>query len=86
MARLSLGDPAPAFELPGVVSCSAAPIRNAVTNEPHRARINLPNGFEYRTAEIASGNLKTRGPIEIEFENRHSHLAMLNIGPDGPIA
>jgi hypothetical protein len=74
------------FEVPGVISCSAVPLRNAVTNAPHRARINLPNGFEYRTAEIASGSLKTRGPIKIEFENRHCHLAMLNIGPDGPIA
>ena len=74
------------FEVPGVISCSVGPIRNPVTNEPHRARINLPKGFEYRIAEIASGNLKTQGPIEIEFENRHSHLVMLNIGPDGPIA
>ncbi len=74
------------FEVPGVVTCVAQPLRNAVTNEPHRARINLPDGFEYRTAEVASGKLKTSGPIKIEFEGRHSHLAMLNIGPDGPIA
>jgi hypothetical protein len=73
------------FEVPGVISASATPLRNAVTNETHRARINLPNGFEYTTAEVASGNLKTSGPIKIEYQNRHCHLAMLNIGPDGPI-
>ncbi len=73
------------FEVPGVVNCSAQPLRNAVTNEPHRARINLPNGFEYRIAEIANGSLKAQGPIRIEYENRHCHLAMLHLGPDGPI-
>jgi len=74
------------FEVPGVISCSAGPLRNPVTNETHRARINLPHGFEYITAEVASANLRTRGPIQIDYESRHCHLAMLNIGPDGPIA
>jgi len=27
-----------------------------------------------------------RLPVAIEYENRHCHLAMLNIGPDGPLA
>jgi len=74
------------FEVPGVVSCIAQPLRNAVTNEPHRARIDLPDGFEFRTAEIANGSLRATGPIKIDYQNRHCHLAMLNIGPDGPIA
>ena len=30
------------------------PIRNPVTGEEHRARIDLPNGFEYKIAEMAN--------------------------------
>ncbi len=74
------------FEIPGVMSCKVGPIINPVTNEEHRARINLPHGFEYITCEVANGSLKAEGPIQIDFENRHAQLAMLNIGPDGPLS
>ena len=30
------------------------PIRNPVTGLEHRARINLPNGFEYNLAEVGN--------------------------------
>ena len=40
---------------------AAEPIRNPVTGDPHRVRIDLPNGFEYRIAEIASGKANVRG-------------------------
>lgn len=35
----------------GLAESSGEPIRNPVTGEPHRARIDLPNGFEYSLAE-----------------------------------
>jgi hypothetical protein len=30
------------------------PIKNPVTGEEHRARISLPNGFEYKEAEMGN--------------------------------
>lgn len=74
------------FHIPGVAECVVGPIINPVSGEPHRARINLPDGFEYRTCEVASGSLKTEGPIPMHFEGRHAQLATLHIGPDGPLA
>jgi hypothetical protein len=41
-------------EIPGLGHLRAEPIRNPVTGEEHRARIDLPNGFEYKVAEMAN--------------------------------
>ena len=43
------------FRVPGLVETVGEPIRNPVTGAEHRARIDLPHGFEYRLAEIGSG-------------------------------
>jgi hypothetical protein len=40
--------------VPGMVEYRAEPIRNPVTGEEHRAQIHLPNGFEYREAEVGN--------------------------------
>ncbi len=39
----------------GFVDMQGEPIRNPVTGAEHRARIDLPDGFEYSIAEIGSG-------------------------------
>jgi hypothetical protein len=59
--------------LPGMVEYRAEPIRNPVTGDEHRARIQLPNGFEYREAEVGNSKwLKVAiGPIA--FEHRDSY-------------
>lgn len=70
----------------GVVETSIQPIRNATTGAEIRARIDLPNGFEFRLAEVASGTTKTAGAIKLEFAGTHSHLVKLHIGDAGVIA
>lgn len=52
--------------VPGVFELTAEPIRNPVTGREHRARIDLPHGFEYRVAEMGSGTTKTSGAIALE--------------------
>jgi hypothetical protein len=42
------------LDVPGLGQFRAEPIRNPVTGEEHRARIDLPNGFEYKLAEMAN--------------------------------
>jgi hypothetical protein len=40
------------------VEARAEPILNPVTKAPHRARVTLPNGFEYTEAEYGKRNCK----------------------------
>src|SRR5260370_30342464 len=67
----------------GVIDTSVEPIRNAVTGQEHRARVVLPNGFEYREAEYASGQTRAAGPIKLALSKSHSHLSMLNLSTQG---
>ena len=40
------------MHVPGVVDVTSEPIRNPVTGDTHRARIDIPHGFEYAVAEV----------------------------------
>lgn len=42
------------IHVPGLVEADLEPIRNPVTGAEHRARIVLPEGFEYHEAEMAN--------------------------------
>jgi len=63
------------LRVPGVVDGTIEPIRNPVTGAESRARINLPNGFEFTEAEVASGTGKATGEIKLDFTKTHAHLA-----------
>jgi hypothetical protein len=63
---------------PGVFETEAGPIINPVSGAEHRARINLPHGFEFRVAEMAKGTTKTSGEIELR-NNQDSHVHMVEI-------
>ncbi|WP_170383356.1 DUF1326 domain-containing protein [Ruegeria atlantica] len=68
----------------GVFDVKVNPIPHIVSGAPHRASIHLPNGFEYRHAEAASGTAKTTGgEINLTFDATHAHLAHLNISGHG---
>ncbi len=47
------------------------PIKNPVTGAEHRARIDIPNGFEFRIAEMGSGTTTTMGG-DIQLEKNKS--------------
>jgi hypothetical protein len=68
----------------GVFEAIGEPIRNPVTGEPHRARVQLPHGFEFSTAEFASSTTKAKRPLALDWDGRHAHFAMLDLGPRGP--
>ena len=70
----------------GVFELNVEPIRNTVTGAEHRARIEIPDGFEFTIAEMASGNVKTQSGIELPNNNStHVHLAELNLNNSGII-
>jgi len=70
----------------GVFELEADPIRNPVTGDEHRARINLPHGFEYRVAEVAVGTTKTFGAISLkDNKGTHAHFCRVYMNGDGVI-
>lgn len=69
----------------GLVESQGQPIRNPVTGEEHRARINLPDGFEYTVAEMGAATFNASGPIEMSFDDRYAQFAHLHHNNQGPI-
>lgn len=64
--------------VPGVVEGTAESIRNPVTGEPHPVRVKMPTGFEFDESEVLSGTGKARGPIELNLDGSHAHIARIN--------
>jgi hypothetical protein len=64
----------------GVLDIESEPIRNPVTGATHRARIEIPHGFEYASAEVASGTTRTgnRAAIPLAWSNAHAHFVDLH--------
>jgi hypothetical protein len=64
------------ISIPGVAESRVEPIKNPVTGEPHRARIDLPDGFEYKVAEV--GNTVacsvSAGGIAFDLSNSYAQL------------
>ena len=75
------------FRVPGVMEMSLEPIRNPVTGAEHVAQIRLPNGFEFREAEMASGRIDAEGPdLGMNHRNCYGFLTYVAYGPKGLIA
>jgi hypothetical protein len=74
------------FSVNGIVDGKSEPIRNPITGEEHHVAINLPNGFEFSTAELASGTLRSNGPtINLDLTARHSHFSRLHWSQRGVV-
>ncbi len=71
--------------VPGLVEGCGEPIRNPVTGAAHRARINLPAGFEYSQAEMASGTSRATGTIALDLQGTHAHLARFHWSTHGVV-
>lgn len=71
--------------IPGLLDASTGPIRNPVTGDPHRVRVSLPKGFEYETAEFLSGTGKSQGPIGLDFDGTHAHIAKMHWSTHGVV-
>src|ERR1700730_15913808 len=69
----------------GMVAGRGEPILNPVTGTEHRARFDLPNGFEYSIAEAGRGWANIAGPIPFELADSHAHFVDLHIGGAGVI-
>jgi len=63
----------------GLLEATGEPIRNPVTGAEHRARIELPDGFEYRVAEMGSGTSKAIGAIKLDLKDSYGQFAHIHL-------
>jgi hypothetical protein len=64
------------LRIPTIAEAQVEPIKNPVTGDTHRARIDLPGGFEYEQAEMGNtvhAHVST-GPISFTLENTYAQL------------
>jgi hypothetical protein len=71
------------LEIPGLVEAFGEPIKNPVTGADHRVRIDFPESFEFRIAEIGSGTSKTTGEIKLDLKSSYGQFAHIHLGHNG---
>ena len=65
------------LHIPGISESRIEPLKNPVTGEEHRARIVLPNGFEYKEAEMGNTayvHVQSDEKVAFEHENTYAQL------------
>jgi hypothetical protein len=68
------------IRIAGIAECQIEPIRNPITGEEHRARIDLPNGFEYRVAEVGdSVRWRTTAGEKLTMEHEHTYAQLARV-------
>jgi hypothetical protein len=71
--------------VPGYIESRGEPILNAVTKAEHRVRIDSPNGFEFKLAEVGRGWSKTSKPMQLDLADSYGHFCHLNLSQSGMI-
>lgn len=71
------------LKVPGHIESRGEPILNPVTGAEHRIRIDNPNGFEFRLAEVGRGWSKTQMPMAMDLTDSHGHFCELNLSQNG---
>jgi hypothetical protein len=73
------------LNIPGYIESRGEPILNPVTGAEHRVRIDSPNGFEFRLAEVGRGWSKTRKPMTMDLADSYGHFCELNLSQSGVV-
>ena len=74
------------LKVPDRIEAVGEPIRNPITGAPHRARLDIPNGFEFKIAEVGSGTATAKGDIPLTLSGSHAHFADLHLSPYGIVS
>ncbi|HTQ82494.1 MAG TPA: DUF1326 domain-containing protein [Pseudolabrys sp.] len=67
----------------GVTEGHGQPIVNPVTGAEHRARIDIPDGFEYTIAEVGRGWTQTQRPIKFSLADSYAQFAHIHLCQSG---
>jgi len=73
------------LNVPEIIESHGEPILNPVTGAEHRVRIDSPNGFEFRLAEVGRGWSKTHTPMTIDLADSYGHFCELNLSQSGVV-
>ncbi|HET7617409.1 MAG TPA: DUF1326 domain-containing protein [Vicinamibacterales bacterium] len=73
------------LRVPGVVESTGEPILNPVTGKLHRVRIDLPEGFEFRVAEIGLGTTRATAGITLDLHGTYGQFADIHLTQDGVV-
>lgn len=71
--------------VPGLLESSGESIRNPVTGAQHQIRTTMPTGFEFTESEVVSGKTKSPGPIALDLDGTHAHLARIHWSTNGVV-
>ena len=69
----------------GLVESKGTPITDPFSQKPVRARINLPDGFEYTVAEMGTGTSNVTADLKLEFKGSYGQFSILHVNQDGLI-
>lgn len=72
-------------KIEGMVESVGTPLIDPFSGEESRARIHLPDGFEYTYAEMGSGTSKITADINLELKDSYGQFNMLHMNQDGVI-
>jgi hypothetical protein len=73
------------LNVPNLVQSRGESIRNPVTGAEHPVRVTMPTGFEFTESEVVSGKTRATGPIELELNDSHAHLARIHWSTRGVV-
>ncbi len=71
------------LRIEGCLEMEGEPIRSLVDGAEVRARIDLPDGFEYEIAEIGSGTSRSFDPMVLEHARSYGQFAHLHLDSHG---
>lgn len=71
--------------VPGVLQSRGEPIRSPATGQPHRVRIDIPNGIEFELAEIGSAVTSAEGAIPLDLRHTYGQFNRLRHSGSGVI-
>ena len=63
--------------IPGVLEAEGRPIKSPATGQPHRVRIEIPNGIEFERAEIGSASTMATGAIALDLKDSYGQFNIL---------
>ena len=72
-------------KIKGMVESEGTPLLDPFSGKESRARIHLPDGFEYTYAEMGAGTSKITADIELDLNNSYGQFNVLHMNQDGVI-
>jgi hypothetical protein len=69
--------------IPGILEAIGEPILSPVSGNPHRIRIDLPDGIEFELAEIGSASTRAAGALPLELEDTYGQFNRFRLSGNG---